>query len=63
MAVLSVIKNNRLLVLKNHQCLVSSVMDACREGGSRCRGVVHLANKALSSTSGLLVENHYTSHL
>jgi hypothetical protein len=28
------------------------------EGGSRCRGMVDSMNTELSSTSGLLVENH-----
>jgi hypothetical protein len=53
-----VTKNSRLLVMKNHQCLISSVMDAYREGGSRCRGMVHSMNMVLCSTFGLLIENH-----
>jgi hypothetical protein len=51
-------KNSRLLVMKNHQCLMSGVMNACCEGGSLCRGVVHSANIALCSASGLLIEDH-----
>jgi hypothetical protein len=56
--VLSVTKNSRLLVMKNHQRLMSSVIDTCCECGSRCRGMVHSANMTLSSTSGPLIENH-----
>jgi hypothetical protein len=55
---LSELENSRFLVMKNHQCMVSSITDARREGGSRSRGVVHTANVALSSTPGLLVEDH-----
>jgi hypothetical protein len=56
--VLGMMKKSRLLVMKNHQCLMSSIMDACLEGGSRCGGVVHPTNTALSSASGLLIEDH-----
>jgi hypothetical protein len=51
-------KNSRLLMTKIHQCLMSNITNACREGGSRCRGVMHTVNTALSSTSGLLIEDH-----
>jgi hypothetical protein len=57
-AVLGVMQNNRLLVPKKHQCLVSSVTDSCLEGGSRGRDKVHPVDTALSSTSGILVDNH-----
>jgi hypothetical protein len=56
--VLSAPENNILLVPKNHQHLVSSITDACREGGSRSRGMVHSMDMALSSTPGLLIEDH-----
>jgi hypothetical protein len=56
--VLSVLKDSKLLVPKNHQRLISSIMDAYHEGGSRGRGVVHSADMMLSSTSELLIENH-----
>jgi hypothetical protein len=56
--VLSVIKNNRFLAPKNHQCRVSSVTDPCLEGGSQGRDKVHPADTVFSSTSGILVDNH-----
>jgi hypothetical protein len=55
---LSVLKNSRLLVPKNQQCLTSSITNACRKGGPRGKGVVHSADTVLSSTFGLLIENH-----
>jgi hypothetical protein len=51
------VKNSRLLVMKNHQSLMSNVIDAYHEGGSRCRGVVHSMNMVLYSASDLLIED------
>jgi hypothetical protein len=53
-----VTKNNKLLVPKNHKRLASSVTNTCREGGSWSIGMVHSVDMTLSSTSGLLIENH-----
>jgi hypothetical protein len=51
-------KNSRLLMTKNHQCLMSNVTNACHKGGSHCRGMVHSVNTALSNASGLHMEDH-----